>query len=50
MKKIKTSELALFNEAARNRGMSYGKLQVLETCGQIKVVKGRIEEVKEVKK
>lgn len=49
MKKIK-SELALFNEAARNKGMTYGKLQVLETSGKIKVVKGLVEEVKEDKK
>jgi hypothetical protein len=45
MRKIK-SEIALFNEEARNRGMTYGKLQTLETCGKIKVVNGKVKEVK----
>lgn len=49
MKKRK-SELALFNEAARNRRMTYGKLQMLETCGRIKVVNGQVVDVKEAKK
>lgn len=48
-KKIK-SDLALFNQEARNRGMTYGKLQALESCGKIKVVKGLVKEVEQDKK
>lgn len=31
------SRIAAFNKAARENGMTYGKLQVLETCGKIEV-------------
>ena len=31
------SRLAAFNKAARDNGMTYGKLQELETCGRIVV-------------
>ena len=36
-RKIKLSRLAAFQKAARDNGMTYGELQVLETCGKVLV-------------
>lgn len=31
----KKSDIAIFQKAARDNGMTYGQLQVLETCGEV---------------
>ena len=36
-RKRKMSDLAIFQKAARDNGMTYGQLQVLETCGKVVV-------------
>lgn len=41
--KSKLSPLAAFKKAARDNGMTYAQLQVMETCGKVKITKtGRL--------
>ena len=37
MTQKRLSRLAAFQKAARDNGMTYGELQVLETCGKVRV-------------
>ena len=37
-RKKQLSRLAAFQKAARDNGMTYGQLQVLETCGKVRVL------------
>lgn len=36
-RRIKLSPIATFQKTARDNGMTYGQLQVLETCGKVRV-------------
>jgi hypothetical protein len=49
-KKIELSnELDVYAKLAREHGMTYGKLQALETMGKVKVINNKLYKVKDGK-